>query len=72
MAVCVAGVGEGVQKAALPLHVQKLQKALRIDCLVNQVETLFGESLISKDELGYISLYTSRINYIAMVQKMYA
>ena len=53
MAVCVAGVGEGVQKAALPLHMQKLQKALRIDCLVNQVETLFGESLISKDELRY-------------------
>ena len=72
MAVCVAGVGEGVQKAALPLHVQKLQKALRIDCLVNQVETLFGESLISKDELGYISLYTSHVNDIAMVQKMYA
>lgn len=55
MAGCVAGVGEGVQKAALPLHVQKLQKALRIDCLVSQVERLFGESFINKDELRYLA-----------------
>lgn len=55
MAGCVSGVGEGVQKAALPLHVQKLQKALRIDCLVSQVERLFGESPINKDEFRYLA-----------------
>jgi len=51
MAGCVATVEERVQKAALPLHVQKLQRALRVDCLLTQVETVFGESLTDKDEL---------------------
>ena len=51
MAVCVATMEERVQKAALPLHVQKLQRALRVDCLVTQVEKVFGESLTDEDEL---------------------
>ena len=34
-----------VQKVALPLHVQKLQSALDLDGLINQVEKVFNESL---------------------------
>lgn len=34
-----------VQKVALPLHVQKLQGALNLDALINQVERAFNESL---------------------------
>lgn len=34
-----------MQKVALPLHVQKLQGALNLDALINQVERAFNESL---------------------------
>lgn len=34
------------QKVALPLHVQKLQGALCLDRLIDQVERVFNDSLI--------------------------
>lgn len=39
-----------LQKVALPLHVQKLQGALNLDALINQVERAFNESLTTVEK----------------------
>lgn len=45
------------QKVAMPLHVQKLQGALCLDKLIDQVEQAFNDSLSPrKDPIGYITL----------------
>ena len=46
------------QKVAMPLHVQKLQGALCLDKLIDQVEQAFNDSLsLRKDSIGYSAHY---------------
>lgn len=49
-------VASGVQKVALPLHVQMLQRALNVDRLINQVQAVLSDS---KDGVRYTALYPS-------------
>lgn len=42
------------QKVALPLHVQKLQGALNLDKLIDQVEKAFNDSLSPEKTVGYV------------------
>ena len=59
-----------VQKVALPLHVQKLQGALNLDALIDQVERVFNESL-AMEKVSVVeeqaAKYDSLCVYFAMV-----
>lgn len=41
------------QRVALPLHVQKLQRALNLDNFIDQVERAYNESLAMRMSAGY-------------------
>ena len=44
-------VAAGVQKVALPLHVQMLQRALNVDQLISQVQAVLDDS---QDSVRYV------------------
>lgn len=46
------------QRVALPLHVQKLQGALSLDKLLDQVERAFNESLSAEKTVRYVNKLT--------------
>ena len=43
------------QRVALPLHVQKLQRALNLDRFIDQVERVFNEALSLDSAVRYVT-----------------